>query len=969
MNLKSIKLAGFKSFVDPIIIPINSSLTGIVGPNGCGKSNVVDAIRWVIGESSAKQLRGQAMADVIFNGATHRKPVGQAVVELVFDNSDGRISGEYAKFSEISVRREVQREGQSQYMLNGVQCRRRDITNLFLGTGLGARSYAIIEQGVISELIEAKPEELRSHLEEVSGISKYKERRRETELRMRHTQENLDRLNDLNEELSKQLRHLKRQAEAAERYSELKQQERILQAEIKVLHWQKLSQQLLDQQVPLAQCQLVQEQQTALLREVETRLEKNRLEHHEINAQRDEIQRNFFAMDKEIARLEQRIQSLQEQILRWRKEQQEVEQLYHELEEHAQEQRLNIEELQTELGLLAPQTAAAKTTALAAGQTLQDAEKQMREMQQIWDVFQQEFSQLTSQISVLTNNLHHYEQQRAHLYSRQAQLHERQKQLPLSSLTEEISPLTSEVETHRQELEALKTAQDQLNESSRILRQQNAQTKEEWERQNKLLQGLQQRNASLEALQQSALGFHDNQIQDWLKKYALHSQARLAQVLHVTSGWELAVETVLGSYIDAVCLTHLEEWIEPLAQIQQGRLTLIEEATEQSPAVVSLHLPLLSSRIHSAWPLSGWVAGVYCAEDLAQAMTLRDQLQPEESIITKEGIWLGKNWIRVNRGKNKESGVIVREQELKQLAQEILQAREKLLWLQASLAEGEESLRDLEEQRDSYHRNFQKISAKLTELQGQLSGRQSRLAELEHQQQRLSKEISECELSIQNLQGLYAKNQEQLANYKHKEADHNQKKIELLQLLEERRQELAKVRQQTDQQRRTADELSIRCAAIENELALLKQSSLRDERQRQQLSERREQLANRSENEEVLEDLRAELQQQLALRLKIEEDLRKAQDLLTTHIKNQEQLNRQRQNTQEQLTAAQTEWQHLQMEQQALSVRQSAIQEQLAEQNWVLEELLTHLPAHANAEQWEQQLIAVAATNSAIRSH
>ena len=178
MNLKSIKLVGFKSFVDPTVIPINASLTGIVGPNGCGKSNVVDAIRWVIGESSAKQLRGQSMADVIFNGTTGRKPVGMAAVELIFDNSAGRITGEYAQFSEISIRREVNREGQSQYLLNGVQCRRRDITTMFLGTGMGARSYSIIEQGVISELIEAKPEELRAHLEEVSGISKYKERRR-----------------------------------------------------------------------------------------------------------------------------------------------------------------------------------------------------------------------------------------------------------------------------------------------------------------------------------------------------------------------------------------------------------------------------------------------------------------------------------------------------------------------------------------------------------------------------------------------------------------------------------------------------------------------------------------------------------------------------------------------------------------------------------------------------------------------
>ncbi|HHJ17771.1 MAG TPA: chromosome segregation protein SMC, partial [Gammaproteobacteria bacterium] len=196
MRLSKIKIAGFKSFVDPTSIPMPSNLIGVVGPNGCGKSNVIDAVRWVMGESSAKHLRGDSMADVIFNGSTARKPVGQATVELIFDNSDGTIKGEYAQYNEISIRRTVSRDGQSQYFLNGTRCRRRDITGIFLGTGLGPRSYSIIEQGMISRLIEAKPEDLRVFLEEAAGISKYKERRKETETRIRHTRENMERLTD-----------------------------------------------------------------------------------------------------------------------------------------------------------------------------------------------------------------------------------------------------------------------------------------------------------------------------------------------------------------------------------------------------------------------------------------------------------------------------------------------------------------------------------------------------------------------------------------------------------------------------------------------------------------------------------------------------------------------------------------------------------------------------------------------------
>src|SRR5487761_2601324 len=206
MRLTKLKIAGFKSFVDPTTVTFPSSLTGVVGPNGCGKSNIIEAVRWVMGEISAKHLRGESMADVIFNGSSARKPLGAASVELVFDNSEGKIAGQYANYNEVALRRAVSRDGTSDYYINGVKVRRKDITQLFLGTGLGSRSYAIIEQGMISRVIEARPDDLRAFLEEAAGISRYK-RRRETESRISQTRENLDRLNDLREEVEKQIRH------------------------------------------------------------------------------------------------------------------------------------------------------------------------------------------------------------------------------------------------------------------------------------------------------------------------------------------------------------------------------------------------------------------------------------------------------------------------------------------------------------------------------------------------------------------------------------------------------------------------------------------------------------------------------------------------------------------------------------------------------------------------------------------
>ena len=256
MRLKQIKLSGFKSFVDSTSVPFPQQMTAVVGPNGCGKSNIIDAVRWVLGESSAKNLRGDAMTDVIFNGSAQRKPVSQASVELVFENTQGRLAGGLADRSEISIKRIVTRDAQSNYFLNGSKCRRRDITDIFLGTGLGPRSYAIIEQGMISRLIESKPQELRVFLEEAAGISKYKERRRETETRIKHTRDNLDRLSDVRDELGKNLDKLRRQAATAERYKELKATERRYKAELTCLKWLFYNNQLQQAEQQLAALEL-----------------------------------------------------------------------------------------------------------------------------------------------------------------------------------------------------------------------------------------------------------------------------------------------------------------------------------------------------------------------------------------------------------------------------------------------------------------------------------------------------------------------------------------------------------------------------------------------------------------------------------------------------------------------------------------------------------------------------------------
>ena len=349
MRLTTIKLAGFKSFVDPTTLHLPSNMTGVVGPNGCGKSNIIDAIRWVMGESAASRLRGDSLTDVIFSGSSARKPVGQATVELIFDNSDGTIQGEYASFAEISVKRIVSRDGQSSYHLNGARCRRRDITDLFLGTGLGPRSYSIIEQGMISQIIEAAPEELRTHLEEAAGISKYKERRKETESRIKATRENLDRVRDVRDEVEKQLDHLNRQARAAERWKAFKEEHTRREAELRALEYRTLHRQHEGEGSGLREAELEIEKHLAGQRQIESQLETVRERHQGASEHLNQVQGEVYKVGAEIARVEQQVRYNRETADRLQRAQSEAEREQAELAAHIDNDRQQIEGLRTAL--------------------------------------------------------------------------------------------------------------------------------------------------------------------------------------------------------------------------------------------------------------------------------------------------------------------------------------------------------------------------------------------------------------------------------------------------------------------------------------------------------------------------------------------------------------------------------------------------------------------------------------------
>ena len=410
MRLKSIKLAGFKSFVDPTTVRFPGNICAVVGPNGCGKSNIIDAVRWVMGEGSAKTLRGESMTDVIFNGTTSRQPVSQASIELVFDNAQGKVAGEFAAYNEISVRRVVNRQAQSEYYLNGAKCRRRDITDLFLGTGLGPRSYAIIEQGVVSRLIESKPEELRVFIEEAAGISKYKERRRETESRMRRTTENLERLTDLRDELQRNLSHLDRQARAAEKYAELKAEERSVQSELFTIQWRNLRTSRGEVAGEIGALDVKREAAKAEVTHTLSEIEATRSQQSKAADALNAAQEQYYAIGGEVTRVEQALRFAKE---RRGELQRDLEQTRSSLEQTRQlldSDRQRLSDWEAELENSEPALTEFRAQARLASEALSAADTAMQQWSQNWDGFNERAREPSQAAEVQRSRIAYLEQ-------------------------------------------------------------------------------------------------------------------------------------------------------------------------------------------------------------------------------------------------------------------------------------------------------------------------------------------------------------------------------------------------------------------------------------------------------------------------------------------------------------------------------------------------------------------------------
>ena len=713
MRLKAIKLAGFKSFVDPTTVSLPGKTCAVVGPNGCGKSNIIDAVRWVMGESSARQLRGEALTDVIFNGSSTRQPTAMASIELLFDNSDARIGGAYASYGEIAIRREVARDAQSTYYLNGNRCRRRDVMDIFLGTGFGPRSYSIIEQGMISQLVEAKPEELRNYLEEAAGISKYRERRRETENRIKRTVENLDRLNDIRDELDRQLAHLKRQSRNAEKYRQFREEERGTTAALYTIKLRALEAGLAVHEAKLSDLELESERNRTELQSLDTSLEKARAEQSETTDKFNDTQGKYYKLGTDIARLEEGIQFNQERISQLSQDRKGV--VVRQAETATQLEMDDAEILSLQEGVLAkkPEIEAVEVDFERVSSELTDNESSVIELQSLWDEFSARASANDAEIHVQESRVEHLDQVLLRLRARRDQLY---TDHPGSgSEASSLRDLAEQVEHVQGTVNALAVDFEACVEALRLARDNVVERERSLEEARISVQAMRHELASLSALQQATLGAEGTETEAWLVGHGLSEALRIRDGLKVTAGWERAVEVALGTDLMAVSVDDITTFADGVTDLAGGEVTLYQTSSADDHLVGELQ-PLSAHVEDMDASLGGLLDGIFAAESMEEAVLARTKLRPGESVILANGVWFGRDWLRFRQVDKSGQGVIERGHALEELEHEVEDAEARLAELQEDLTLMKNQVQALETERDGLQTRQAEFSNKLSSV-------------------------------------------------------------------------------------------------------------------------------------------------------------------------------------------------------------------------------------------------------------
>ncbi len=699
MRLTHINLAGFKSFVEPTQIPVPGQLVGIVGPNGCGKSNVIDAVRWVLGETSARHLRGETMQDVLFNGSGDRKPVNRASVELIFDNSLGKAAGQWSTYGEISVKRVIERDGDSTYYINNLPVRRRDVTDIFLGTGLGARAYAIIEQGMISRVIEAKPEDLRVFLEEAAGVSKYRERRRETELRLRDTRENLLRVDDIRQELTKQLEHLQEQAEVARKYHELQGEVNMLQGLLWFTRKKEAAAARGRYAREIGRAGVELEAETAKLREAENRLETLRAEHYKSGDALHACQGALYEANAEVARLEQQIAHVRENRSR-------IE--HHLATLHSQldgnrtqllDAQRGLDEARAERERADERVAAGETEVNAQAQKLPLAEEAHRALYNRREALQQALAQTQQQLQVEQTKISHATRLLEQFAERQVRLTEERNALPapdtaaLIALSNSVRQLEVQLSERRAQLQAKEQQLPGLEQAAR-------ERQSELDAATQTLATIEARIHVLSQLQAKLARGAD--MEGWQTSRNLDKAPRLWQGMEIAAGWEDALEAVLRERLNGIALEQIDSAADWLSQAPPGKLTMVDlqdgESVSQHTGAASIgglepltrYITCRDRRLEPV--MNEWLHGVYTVPDAVSGMARRVNLAPGNVLVSASGYVFTRHSVSFHAPDSELHGVLSRQREIEKLEGDSQQQRAVLDRIKSAVADADQAI-------------------------------------------------------------------------------------------------------------------------------------------------------------------------------------------------------------------------------------------------------------------------------------
>jgi len=955
MRLKSIKLAGFKSFVDPTKVLLPGNLCAVVGPNGCGKSNIIDAVRWVMGESSAKNLRGENATDVIFNGSSSRQPVGQATIELVFDNHDRTLAGEFASYNEVSIRRKVTREGQSTYYLNGQKCRRRDVTDLFLGTGLGPRSYSIIEQGMISRLIESRPEELRVYIEEAAGISRYKERRRDTANRISRSRENLARLQDIREELGRQLETLKQQATAAEQYTELKQNERQHKSQLAALQWRELRQKLIDQRINMGR---IEEQIVLQKSEQDTRLVQMDVQKNDLALLNDsftEQQGGFYGLGADIARLEQTIEYQQQQQKRWQAD-----------ETEALEQLQRIDEACTadgnELNQLSQQQEQLELDAELASEQLFEAEahvQEKEEQRQYWQLQWQQKSDQTSHlkriIEVAKTGLQHQQQQASQArQDRQTSVSELEN---LSFANEaDIDLLGAQLDQQKQQQQLFKEQLLSLETELDALKQEERGQQEALDGQVQELGTLAGQLASLRLLLAEAEQDAPDLPADWQAEV----DQKLVDAMQVDPQWEVAVEHVLQDWLGGYLLGQMPDQNVGQLIAARGLTLFVPQQHQNSTKPINTH-PSLVDKVTVPFGLQGLLAHVFLADNWHEANDLLASLPIYASVILPDGLWIGHGWVRTPPREGSVTGVLGRKQQLQALSTQeaalrahqkitqdtLTQAREETVELEKTLTQTREA------QQQGQHQAQQKQQA-LALLQQQS---QQGLAQQQNLQQRIQQQTQRLEDSDEEIALL----QEQLGEHE-LALESTQLNLPDLEVDKESVEtQLGQVRHEFSQKQQQVMQLQARKDSVLAQITSLGRSVERLHEQRAQWRDKQTEIESRVGSQQQLDDgseksLAEQLERLLTLRVEAETKMEQGRRGINQLEQVMRQLEKQQLQQDNEIQQADRVLQDERLIERELEVNAEHIKKLMIEQNVLVEKLAEILPETIDQEQLSRLL-------------